>query len=261
MRRASLKLLRRGGETAPYLHRAFTLVELLVVIGVIAILAALMLPALTQAKFSARRIVCVNNLRQLGLASQIYWDENDGDAFRYIIGPSNTGTIYWFGWIEPWIPGNEGARQFDPTPGALYPHLNGRGVEVCPSLDYTSRLFKLKATGAAYGYGYNIHLSTPATQPPIKIQRVTRPADIVLLADSGQINDFQEPASPTNPLLEEFYYISDNEPTVHFRHQRRANVVYCDGHVDGERPVPGSLDTRLPSEIVGRLPATSLRVP
>jgi len=258
---ARLKPLPRAENTAPYLCHGFTLIELLVVIGVIAVLAALMFPALTQAKFSARRIVCVNNLRQLGVASHIYWDENDGEAFRYVIGASNNGTIYWFGWIESWVPGNEGTRQFDPTTGALYAQLNGRGVEVCPSLDYTSRLFKLKATGAAYGYGYNIHLSAPATQPPVKIQRVTRPADIALLADAGQVNDFQAPASPTNPLLEEFYYISDNEPTVHFRHQRRANVAYCDGHVDGERPVAGSLDTRLPSEIVGRLPAESLRLP
>lgn len=241
-------------------RRAFTLVELLVVIAVIAILAAIVLPSLSQAKFSARRIKCVNNLRQLGLASQMYWDENDGEAFRYITGVSNAGTIYWFGWIEPWIPGNEGARAFDATPGALYPYLNGRGVEVCPSLDYSSHLFKPKATGAAYGYGYNFYLSAPTNQPPVKIQRASRTADIALLADAGQINDFQEPASPDNPLLEEFYYINDTEPTVHFRHQRRANVLYCDGHVDVERPAPGSVDDRLPSETVGRLPTASLRL-
>jgi prepilin-type processing-associated H-X9-DG protein/prepilin-type N-terminal cleavage/methylation domain-containing protein len=241
-------------------RRAFTIVELLVVIAVIAVLTAILLPSLSQAKFAARRITCVNNLRQLGLAAQMYWEDHEGDAFRYIAGVSNGGTIYWFGWIEPWVPGNEGARAFDPAAGALYPYLSGRGVEVCPSLDYTSHLFKLKATGAAYGYGYNIHLSAPATQPPVKIQRATRTADIALLADAGQINDFQEPASPDNPLVEEFYYITDTEPTVHFRHRRRANVLYCDGHVEAELPVPGSLDHRLPSEVVGRLSTESLRL-
>jgi prepilin-type N-terminal cleavage/methylation domain-containing protein/prepilin-type processing-associated H-X9-DG protein len=240
-------------------RRAFTLVELLIVIAVIAILAAILLPTLGNAKLSARRITCVNNLRQLGLASQMYWDDHEGDTFRYMTGASNGGTIYWFGWIEAWTPGNEGQRAFDATAGALYPFLGGRGVEVCPSLDYNSRLFKAKATGAAYGYGYNLHLAASVTQPPIKINRVTRPSDIALLADAGQINDFQEPASADNPLLEEFYYINDTEPTVHFRHNRRANVLYCDGHVDPERPLPGSIDTRLPSEVVARLPTHCLK--
>lgn len=243
------------------LRRAFTLVELLIVIAVIAILAAILLPTLGQAKLSARRITCVNNLRQLGLASQMYWDDHDGDAFRYVMGVSNAGTIYWFGWIEPWVPGNEGQRAFDATAGALYPYLGGRGVEVCPSLNYNSRLFKAKATGAAYGYGYNLHLSAPATQPAVKISRVVRPADIALLADAGQVNDFQDPASSENPLIEEFYYINETEPTIHFRHRRRANVLYCDGHVDAERSLAGSIDDRLPSELIGRLPTDKVRFP
>jgi prepilin-type N-terminal cleavage/methylation domain-containing protein/prepilin-type processing-associated H-X9-DG protein len=242
-------------------RRAFTLTELLVVVAVIAILAAILLPTLGQAKLSARRITCVNNLRQLGLAAQMYWDDRDGDAFRYVTGATNGGTVYWFGWIEPWVPGNEGQRAFDASMGALYPYLGGRGVEVCPSLNYNSRLFKLKATGAAYGYGYNLSLSAPATQPPVKISRVTRPADIALFADAGQVNAFPEPASADNPLVEEFYYINDTEPTVHFRHHRRASVLYCDGHVDAEKPLPGSVDDRLPSELIGRLPSERIRLP
>ena len=242
-------------------RRAFTLIELLVVIAVIAILAAILLPTLGQAKLSARRITCVNNLRQLGLAAQMYWDDHDGDAFRYIMGATNGGTVYWFGWIEPWVPGNEGQRAFDASLGALYPYLGGRGVEVCPSLNYNSRLFKFKATGAAYGYGYNLYLSAPTNQSPVKMNRVARPADVALFADAGQVNDFQEPASPTNPLIEEFYYINDTEPTVHFRHHRRANVLYCDGHVDVERPLPGSIDDRVPGELIGRLANESIRLP
>jgi len=61
------------------MKRAFTLVELLVVMAIIAILAALLLPVLSRAKASAKRIACVSNVRQINLAVHLYADEH-GDA-------------------------------------------------------------------------------------------------------------------------------------------------------------------------------------
>src|SRR6266481_3632559 len=62
---------------------AFTLLELLLVISVIALLAALLLPTLARSKASAQRIKCTSNLHQLGLAAHLYWDDNNGHCFRY----------------------------------------------------------------------------------------------------------------------------------------------------------------------------------
>lgn len=68
----------RNGFTGPAGNTAFTLIELLVVIAIIAILAGLLLPVLAKAKERAHRVGCINNLKQMGLASQMYADEFKG---------------------------------------------------------------------------------------------------------------------------------------------------------------------------------------
>jgi prepilin-type N-terminal cleavage/methylation domain-containing protein/prepilin-type processing-associated H-X9-DG protein len=235
-------------------RRAFTLIELLVVVAVIGILSALSLPAIQRARRSANGAVCINNLRQLSLGAQLYWADNDNVSFQYKFGATNNGDIYWFGWIER---GAEGQRRFDVTQGVLYSYVRD-SVRTCPQLNYAMADFKLKARGAAYGYGYNLHLSPTPNKPIVRMNSVARPADLALFADAAQVNTFQAPASPEHPMLEEFYYINATEPTAHFRHSASALTAFCDGHVASQKMEPGTLDDRLPNANVGRLPARLL---
>ena len=118
---------------------------------------------------------------------------------------------------------------------------------------------KLKASGAAHGYGYNLHLG----QSQVKISMIARTSETALLADAAQVNTFQAPASPENPMLEEFYYVSTNrnEATAHFRHAQEAGAAFCDGHAAMEKMEAGSLDQKMPQQFVGRLRAAMLTVP
>ncbi len=250
---------KRGLLNSTFAMRAigFTIIELLVVIAILAVLASLLLPGLQAAKEKGRRTQCVNNLHQLGLATQMYWDENEWQTFRYLSGATNGGALYWFGWLKP---GPEGTRQFDPAQSPLFPFLESQAVAICPSLDYSSTIYKYKAKGAACGYGYNFYLGEKTIQT-ISLETQTETA---LYADSAQINDFQDPATPDRPLLEEFYYVNDGAatdyPNCHFRHHRAANVVFCDGHVMQESPAKDSLDARMRDQWVGRLRPETLRV-
>jgi len=94
-------------------RKAFTLVELLVVIAIIGILASLMLPALSGAKSRAQSVQCVNNIRQLAIASAAYAMDGAQDL------------PFFYTWLK--------TGDGDLTTGVLYPYLNSRKIYMCPT--------------------------------------------------------------------------------------------------------------------------------
>jgi len=105
---------------------AFTLIELLVVIAVIAILAALLFPVFAQAREKARQSQCLSNLKQIGLAANMYVQDNDE------VLPNLTGGTQGEGMTGGWIYYDHFSGAMDVTKGSLYPYVKNKGVYVCP---------------------------------------------------------------------------------------------------------------------------------
>jgi len=219
---------------------AFSLVELLAVIAVVAILAALLLPAVTQGMVSAREATCTGNLRQMYAAFLYYLQDHEGQFFPWM--ERRGGQNLWFWGLETG-PGAEGTRQIDRSQARLAPYLGADTVETCPDFPYRSTQFKRKFETSTYGYGLNVFLiQGQPEQVGSGVDRwsgVERPDATIAWADAVQVNRFQAPASPSNPMLEEWYYIANRTyelPTTHFRHGGKVNAVFCDGSVRSLAP-------------------------
>jgi prepilin-type processing-associated H-X9-DG protein len=130
----------------------------------------------------------------------------------------------------------------------------GVRVDFCPSFDYSSPQFKLKAAVPTCDYGYNVALGSLG-ESPVNMKDIRQPSALALLADAAQVNTFEAPASVKNPMFEEWYYINQDpsEPNGQFRHDQRAHVIFCDGHTERQAMVPGTLDQRLPHQLIGWL--------
>lgn len=218
-------------------RRGFTVVELMAVLAVVAILAALVLPTASQGMVQARRATCAGNLRQMFVAYVSYLQDHEGQFFPWVDKQADGDLWYWG--FEPRGSGQgEGARQIDRSQARLAPYLGEDTVETCPSFPYRSTHFKRKFDTSTYGYGLNVFLiQGTVEQRASGVDRwggVTLPAETLLWADSAQINRFQAPASPSHPLLEEWYYIANRSselPTTHFRHGGQTTTVFCDGAI------------------------------
>ena len=252
----------QGDDVASKSQRGLTLVELLVVIAIIGVLVAMTFPAMSAAVGVAHQTACASNLRQIGFATQMYLKDNDGWFFWLVTDEPGVGRIWYFG-MEPIGSGGlgEGNRTLDRTRGKLYPYLqSAESVETCPAVPFGGA-YKPKFKGGAWTYGINRFMCSHQMPSAKKANgkgngnlswiRTREAGRTLLFADSAQVNTFQAPASPKNPMVEDWYYIEPKRAYVQFRHGGRANVLFADWHIELAGPAPRSFDTRMPNAMIG----------
>jgi len=205
----------------PVLHRrSFTLVELLVVVGLTAILLALLMPALKSVRNQAKSVVCVSNLRQCGAAAHLYINEWNGLLIRYQFFNN-----YGLSWHRAMINGG-----YLPT---------NNNVSLCPSAPPYKR--SAGESSPSFGfliYGtrwdvpaeYQLFTITPPNQwTYTRASAVRNPADYPIYGDSVIVT----PGHPDiGTQIHDFLNSSTIEGLLHLRHAGKANLAFLDGHVE-----------------------------
>jgi len=198
-------------------RRGFTLLELLVVVAIIAILAAILSPAFAQAKSSAKATECLSNSRQVGLAWQMYAGDNDERAcLSYYYLDNYTREVAWdfdLNW--------KGQKPVV-KPGLLAVYAKDGRLHRCP--DFRGEAWGRPQTGMAYNVSF-IGGDAMASRPEAQLGAIGDPAGTVLFADAGY----------GSPVCGHNYLRAPSDPffgigKVHFRHFKAANVVFADGH-------------------------------
>ena len=225
----------------------FTLVELLVVIGIIGILSAMLMPALGRAKMVAQSTDCKSNIRQIVAGNMLYADTYHGYLAPYASDMMGANKHRWHGSSEN--TSNSGGANYDPAKGLLSEFIGTDGkINRCVSF-ITPDAVQAFEKGCG-GYGYNTLVGTlaetwtsEAFASGYKLGLINASSRKIMFADSsipigkngGWGNDILGYSSSIEaPGGDWLMY-----PTMHFRHLGKANIGYCDGHV-GDGPMISS---------------------
>ena len=239
---------RRGAEARASIA-GFTLVELLVVIGLIAALAGLLLPALARARAKATGMECFNHARQLGLASILYADDH-GDRFPYNLGGNAARTsvaertrLNWVNNIMTWELDSDNTNGASILEAGLSPYCNNTlRIFRCPSDNVLSgvqrqagwsrriRSYSMNAmvgdAGALSKEGFNSN--NPAYVQFFKLSSVPAPAGIFLFLD-------EHPDSINDGYFINRAYSGEWVDLPASYHNDAASVSFADGHSESHR--------------------------
>ena len=234
--------------------KAFTLVEVLVVIFVVSLLMGLLMPALTAARLQARSVVCETNIHQLLIANIGYAMENDGfyvPAAEDMYNPMG-GLCRWHGKRKTV---ND---EFDPMESPLADYFGNGEVKECPGKPrFTEGItWNESFEKGGGGYGYNMtYLGSRLWQKGMdwregyrmttNVSEVKMPANTLMFADcamslQGQLVEY---SFAEQPFVVSSGMVFDgtatmkmyNSPSIHFRHRGHANIGWADGHISNMR--------------------------